>query len=106
MEDQSMDEVTEAIRTLRLKLDERKQRVWSPGMAFSAEIGEVETLIVEVERLRAYLNAIADGAHEGASHTWLKSMAGGALRGDPILVGDPGSWRQLGGSTGSGEVKS
>jgi hypothetical protein len=97
--------VPEAIRTLRLKLECRKERIWSPGMVFSAEIGEVETLITDIERLRAYLNAIADGAHEGASHTWLRSMASGALRGDPILVGDPGSWRQLGGPQSDGEVK-
>ncbi len=49
----------------------------------------------EIARLRAYLVAIADGAHEGAHQTWIKSMANGALRGDPILVGQPGSWRQL-----------
>lgn len=49
----------------------------------------------EVERLRAYLTAIADGAHGRASHTWIKSMANGALRGDPILVGDMGNLRQI-----------
>jgi hypothetical protein len=49
----------------------------------------------ENERLRAYLNGIADGAHEGAHLTWIKSMAVGALRGDPILVGEAGSWRRL-----------
>lgn len=49
----------------------------------------------EVERLRAYLTAIADGASGQASHTWIKSMAHGALRGDPILVGDMGNLRQI-----------
>jgi hypothetical protein len=45
--------VDEAIRTVRLKLEVRKQDVWSPGMVFWAEIQEVETLIAEVERLRS-----------------------------------------------------
>jgi hypothetical protein len=49
----------------------------------------------EVERLRAYLTAIADGAHGRASHTWIKGMADGALRGDPILVGDMGNLRRI-----------
>jgi hypothetical protein len=49
----------------------------------------------EVERLRAYLTAIADGANGRASHTWIKSMANGALRGDPILVGDMGNLRRI-----------
>jgi hypothetical protein len=51
-----MDKVLEAIRTLRLKLQVRKERVWSPGMCFTAEIGEVETLIDEVLRLRGSTN--------------------------------------------------
>lgn len=49
----------------------------------------------EIERLNAYLNAIADGAREGVSLTWIKSMATCALRGDPILVGDMGNLRQI-----------
>jgi hypothetical protein len=58
----------------------------------------------ENERLRAYLNAIADGAHEGASHTWLRSMAAGALRGDHILIGEAGNWRELrSGNAGTAE---
>lgn len=48
----------EAIRCLRLKLGARKERVWTPGMVFSAEIGEVEMLIAEVEKLRLSLNGM------------------------------------------------
>lgn len=49
----------------------------------------------EVERLRAYLTAIADGAQGGISLVWIKGMAAGALRGDPILVGEMGDLRRI-----------
>ena len=52
--------VDEAIRTVRLKLEVRKQNIWSPGMVFSAEIQEVETLIAEVERLRSQVADLRD----------------------------------------------
>jgi hypothetical protein len=46
------NEVAEAIRTLKLKLEVRKQRIWSKRMVFDAEICEVETLIAALESPR------------------------------------------------------
>lgn len=61
--------VDEAIRTLNLKLDVRKQDIWSPGVSFSAEIGEVETLIHEVYQLRSALTA---SEKDAARYRWLR----------------------------------
>jgi hypothetical protein len=54
----------------------------------------ITSLNDEIERLRAYLTAIMDGTGD-ASSTWIKSMASGALRGDPILIGEAGNYRQI-----------
>ncbi len=59
------------------------------------ECDNPECITVDNRRLRAYLEAIRDAALD-ANRGWLKSMAEGALRGDPILVGKMGNLQQLG----------